>query len=69
MVVFKTPRSPYMIYPYYVMLWGGFSGSMYMMTRMLLVGFLPIYILFNEIELCWANTDTGPQDLVQQGLE
>ena len=42
---------------------------MYMMTRMLLVGFLPIYLLFNEIELCWANTDTGPQDLVQQGLE
>ena len=40
-----------------------------MMTRMLLVGLLPIYLLFSEIELCWANTDTGPQDLVQQGLE
>ena len=47
MVVFKTPRSPYMIYPYYVMLWGGFSGSMYMMTRMLLVGFflLTCYVM------------------------
>ena len=45
-----------MLYPYYVMLWGGFAGSMYMMTRMLLVGFLPIYLLFNEIELYWTNT-------------
>ncbi|OCL00046.1 uncharacterized protein K441DRAFT_602159 [Cenococcum geophilum 1.58] len=32
----KTPRSPYMLYPYYAMLWGGFAGSMYMMSRMLL---------------------------------
>ena len=22
----QTPRSPYMLYPYYVMLWGGFAG-------------------------------------------
>ncbi|OCK85595.1 hypothetical protein K432DRAFT_342797 [Lepidopterella palustris CBS 459.81] len=32
----KTPRSKYMLIPYQFMLWGGFAGSMFMMTRMLL---------------------------------
>ena len=67
MVVFQTPRSPYMIYPYYVMLWGGFAGSMYMMSRMLLVGFLPIYLLFNEIELYWTNTIQGHKTWFSKG--
>ncbi|KAF2843071.1 hypothetical protein M501DRAFT_993908 [Patellaria atrata CBS 101060] len=32
----QTPRSKFMLYPYYVILWGGFAGSMYMMGRMTL---------------------------------
>ncbi|KAK2755013.1 hypothetical protein FQN54_006541 [Arachnomyces sp. PD_36] len=32
----KTSRSPYMLYPYYVMLVGGFTASTYAMCRMVL---------------------------------
>ncbi|KAG9243595.1 hypothetical protein BJ878DRAFT_111004 [Calycina marina] len=32
----QTPKAKMMLYPYYVMLWGGFAGSMYMMGRMVL---------------------------------
>ncbi|KIN07278.1 hypothetical protein OIDMADRAFT_185729 [Oidiodendron maius Zn] len=32
----QTPRSRPMLYPYYVVLFGGFAGSMYMMSRMVL---------------------------------
>ncbi|KAF7893684.1 uncharacterized protein EAF02_001222 [Botrytis sinoallii] len=32
----QTSRSKIMLYPYYVALWGGFAGSMYMMSRMVL---------------------------------
>lgn len=34
---FQTGRSPFMIYPYYVMLWGSFGASTYMMCRQVLV--------------------------------
>ncbi|KAF6230588.1 hypothetical protein HO173_011125 [Letharia columbiana] len=32
----KTPRSKYMLYPYFVALWGTLGGTMYMMGRMVL---------------------------------
>ncbi|KAK3080330.1 hypothetical protein LTS18_002398, partial [Coniosporium uncinatum] len=32
----QTPKSRVLLIPYSIMLWSGFGGSMYMMTRMLL---------------------------------
>ncbi|KAL2358920.1 hypothetical protein BJ546DRAFT_961609 [Cryomyces antarcticus] len=32
----KTPRSRYMLYPYYVILWGSFGSAMYMIGRLTL---------------------------------
>ncbi|KAI9048868.1 hypothetical protein LZ554_006725 [Drepanopeziza brunnea f. sp. 'monogermtubi'] len=32
----QTPRSKMILYPYYVALFGGLAGSMYMMCRMVL---------------------------------
>ncbi|KAM0800884.1 hypothetical protein BDR22DRAFT_849613 [Usnea florida] len=32
----KTPRSKFMLYPYYVLLWGTFGGTLYMTGRMIL---------------------------------
>jgi len=32
----QTPRSKLIMYPYYALLFGGFGGSMYMMSRLVL---------------------------------
>jgi len=32
----QTGRSKMLLYPYYCVLWGGFAGAMYMMTRQVL---------------------------------
>ncbi|PSS28188.1 hypothetical protein M430DRAFT_15417 [Amorphotheca resinae ATCC 22711] len=32
----QTPRSKMLLYPYYVIMFGGFAGSMYMMCRTVL---------------------------------
>ena len=36
-LTFQTPRSAYMLYPYYCLLWGTFAASQYMMIRMVFV--------------------------------
>ena len=40
----QTPRSKYMLYPFFVLLWGTLAGDLYMMGRLVLVSAVSVLL-------------------------